>query len=135
MTFDPHTDEIAARVTYAVAYDLLAQAGFTKDERGRWAHEDGRWTWQADEAFTWALVDIAQGLDRAVTVRRTRHTIVYEHDELKTVLAEVVRVRGEWHTCRYHPHIDDPDYDEWGEDRAAAIRAATSHARELAIAI
>jgi hypothetical protein len=128
-------DTISVDVTQSVAYALLARAGFAKDERERWAHEDGRWTWQADEALRWALVDMAQDLDRAVTVRRTRHTIVYEHDELKTVLAEVIRVRGEWHTCRYHPHIDDPDYDEWGEDRTAAIRAAASHARELAIAL
>jgi len=127
--------DISVDVTQSVAYALLARAGFTKDERERWAHEDGRWTWQADEALRWALVDMAQDLDYAVTVRRSRHTIVYEHNELKTVLAEVICVRGNWHTCRYHPHIDDPDYDEWGENRAAAIRAAASHARELAIAL
>jgi hypothetical protein len=91
MTFDPHTDEIAARVTYAVAYDLLAQAGFTKDERGRWAHEDGRWTWQADEAFAWALVD-----NRARLGPRRDGKVDQTHHRLRTRRAENRTCRTTW---------------------------------------
>lgn len=131
-------DTISVDVTPSVAYALLARAGFTRDARGRWAHADGRWSWQADEALRWALVDMAEERDHAVTVRRTGHTIVYEHTELKTPLAEVTRFRHKWHTCRYNPSpdtdLDDCDYDEW-DDRASAVQIASSHAHEMASAI
>jgi len=136
---DGNMDTISVDVTPSVAYALLARAGFTKDSRERWTHEDGRWTWQADEALRSALVDLAEDRDHAVTVRRTGHTIVYEHTELKAVLAEVTRFRHKWHTCRYSPSLgstglDDCDYDEW-DDRASAIQIASTHAQEMASAI
>jgi hypothetical protein len=133
-------DTISVDLTPSVAYALLARAGFTKDERERWTHEDGRWAWQADEALRWALVDMAEARDNVVTIRRTGYTIVYEHTELKVTLAEVTRFRHKWHTSLYNPcpdgsgRLDDCDYAEWN-DRASAIRTASNHARDLASAI
>ncbi|MGD1056216.1 MAG: hypothetical protein ABR992_02265 [Solirubrobacteraceae bacterium] len=131
-------DTISVDVTLPVAYALLERAGFTKDERDRWRHEDGRWAWQTDEALQWALDDLAEEHDHGLTVRRTAYTIVYEHTDLRIVLAEATRCGRKWHTCRYHPIPDGPglteEYDEW-DDRASATRVASSHAQELARAI
>jgi len=129
------TSDITATVTPSVAHELLGKGGFTRDARGRWIHPDGRCTWMADEALTWALVNIAEdSKSSGVTVRRTGHTIVYEHAELATVLAEVIRLGHKWHTCCYRPTLDDPDYDEW-DDRESAVRHASRHAHEIADAL
>lgn len=53
------TPDITVTVTQSVAHELIARAGITRDERGRWVTPDSRWTWATDEALTWALVTIA----------------------------------------------------------------------------
>jgi hypothetical protein len=63
MTSQGSTADVDATVTRSVALSLLARAGFAKDGRGRWAHEDGRWTWATDEALRWALVTLAEDDD------------------------------------------------------------------------
>jgi hypothetical protein len=127
--------DITVTVTPSVAHELLRNGGFTRDARGRWIHPDGRLTWASDEALKWALVNIADdSKGPGVTVRRTGHTIVYEHAETATVLAEVIRLGHKWHTCCYHPTLDDPDYDEW-DDRESAVRHASRHAHDIAAAL
>lgn len=54
------SDDISVTVTPSVARALLSLAGFKRDERGRWRHDDGRWTWATDEALRWALVTLAE---------------------------------------------------------------------------
>lgn len=54
------TPDITVTVTRSVAYELIARAGITRHERGRWVTPDDRWTWATDEALTWALVSIAE---------------------------------------------------------------------------
>jgi hypothetical protein len=63
MTSQGSTGDVDATVTRPVALSLLARAGFAKDDRGRWTHEDGRWTWATDEALRWALVTLAEDDD------------------------------------------------------------------------
>jgi hypothetical protein len=61
-------DTISAHLTHSVADALIALAGITQDERGRWivpdeaadlTGQDDTWTWAKDEALKWALVIIA----------------------------------------------------------------------------
>jgi hypothetical protein len=54
------SDDISVTVTPSVARALLSLAGFMRDERGRWTHDDGRWIWATDEALRWALVTLAE---------------------------------------------------------------------------
>ncbi|MGD1056213.1 MAG: hypothetical protein ABR992_02250 [Solirubrobacteraceae bacterium] len=54
------SDDVSVSVTLSVARALLGLAGFERDERGRWTHDDGRWTWGTDEALRWALVTLAE---------------------------------------------------------------------------
>jgi hypothetical protein len=35
------------------------KAGFGQDPQGRWFGPDKRWTWDTQEALTWALVALA----------------------------------------------------------------------------
>jgi hypothetical protein len=60
MTGQGSTGDVDATVTRPVALSLLARAGFAEDDRGRWTHKDGRWTWATDEALRWALVTLAE---------------------------------------------------------------------------
>jgi hypothetical protein len=53
-------DDVGVTVTPSVARALLSLAGVSRDERGRWTHDDGRRTWTTDEALRWALVAIAE---------------------------------------------------------------------------
>ncbi len=55
--------DVSVTVTPSVARALLSLAGFKRDERGRWTHDDGRWTWATDEALRWALVTLAEDDD------------------------------------------------------------------------
>lgn len=57
------SDDVSVSVTPSVARALLSLAGFAHDERGRWTHDDGRWTWATDEALRWALVTLAEDGD------------------------------------------------------------------------
>jgi hypothetical protein len=57
------SDDVSVSVTPSVARALLSLAGFEHDERGRWTHDDGRWTWATDEALRWALVSLAEDDD------------------------------------------------------------------------
>jgi hypothetical protein len=64
MTTTTHTsDDISVTVTPSVARALLSLAGFKRDERGRWTHDDGRCTWATDEALRWALVTLTEDGD------------------------------------------------------------------------
>lgn len=54
------SDDVSVTVTPSVAHALLDLAGFERDERGRWTHDDGRWTWPTDEALRRALVTLAE---------------------------------------------------------------------------
>lgn len=63
MTTARTSDDVSVTVTPSVARALLSLAGFAHDERGRWAHDDGRWTWATDEALRWALVSLAEDDD------------------------------------------------------------------------
>jgi hypothetical protein len=65
MTSQGSTSDVDATVTRSVALSLLARAGFSQDDRGRWAHEDGRSTWATDEALRWALVTLAENEPQA----------------------------------------------------------------------
>jgi hypothetical protein len=60
MTSQGSRGDVDATVTRPVAISLLARAGFAQDDRGRWTHKDGRWTWATDEALRWALVTLAE---------------------------------------------------------------------------
>jgi hypothetical protein len=53
-------DEVSVHVTRCLAHDLIAHAGITRDERGRWITPDDRWTWATDEALRWALSMIVE---------------------------------------------------------------------------
>jgi hypothetical protein len=55
-------DEVIARVTESVAREVTARVGYTRRGDGRWVTPDGRMTWSTDEALTWALVRIAEGV-------------------------------------------------------------------------
>jgi hypothetical protein len=57
------SDDVSVTVTPSVARALLGLGGFERDERGRWTHDDGRWTWATDEALRWALVTLAEDDD------------------------------------------------------------------------
>jgi hypothetical protein len=63
MTTTRTSDDISVTVTPSVARTLLSLAGFKRDERRRWIHDDGRWTWATDEALRWALVTLAEDDD------------------------------------------------------------------------
>jgi hypothetical protein len=65
------SDDISVTVTPSVARALLSLAGFMRDERGRWTHDDGRWTWATDEALRWALVTLAEDDDEHATPARS----------------------------------------------------------------
>ena len=58
-------DTISVDVTQSVAYALLPAPGLPRTSGSDRHTRDGSWTWQADEALGWALVDIAQDLDAA----------------------------------------------------------------------
>ncbi len=64
MTTARTSDDMSVTVTPSVARALLSLAGFKHDERGRWTHDDGRWTWATDEALRWALVTLAEDDER-----------------------------------------------------------------------
>jgi hypothetical protein len=126
--------DITVTVTTSVAEGLLARAGFERDERGRWRHDDGRNTWATDEALTWALPLLAEEADTLLTVRRTKTTTVYEHKAMRVALAEVVAHADKWHVARYMPPTGDYQYEAWN-DRDTACRFAYRHAIEIATAI
>jgi hypothetical protein len=60
MTSQGSRGDVDTTVTRPVAISLLARAGFAQDDRGRWTHADGCWTWATDEALRWALVTLAE---------------------------------------------------------------------------
>ena len=51
--------DVTTTVTKPVAVDLILKAGFGQDPQGRWFGPDKRWTWDTQEALTWALVALA----------------------------------------------------------------------------
>lgn len=128
------SSDIRVTVTTSVAEGLLARAGFTRDARGRWRHDDGRNTWATDEALTWALPLLAEGADTLLNVRRTEHSTVYQHKAMQVTLAEVVAHADKWHVARYLPPAGDYEYEAW-DDRDTACRVAYQHAIEIATAI
>jgi hypothetical protein len=65
------SDDISVTVTPSVARALLSLAGFEHDERGRWTHDDGRWTWATDEALRWALVTLTEDDEQYATPARS----------------------------------------------------------------
>jgi hypothetical protein len=71
MTTARTSDDMSVTVTPSVARALLSLAGFKQDERGRWTHDDGRWTWATDEALRWALVTLAEDDDEHATPARS----------------------------------------------------------------
>jgi cystathionine beta-lyase family protein involved in aluminum resistance len=69
MTRQEPRGDVDATVTRPVTLSLLARAGFARDDRGRWAHEDGRRTWATDEALRWALVSLAENEPQQAVAR------------------------------------------------------------------
>jgi hypothetical protein len=126
--------DITVTVTKSVAEGLLDRAGFTRDTRGRWRHDDGRDTWATDEALTWALPMLAEETDTLLSVRRTEDTTVYEHKATGVPLAEVVKHEHQWHISRYGAATGE--YEHASEDsREVACGVAYRHAIEIATAI
>lgn len=54
------TSDITTTITGSATRALLTRARFTQDKQGRWSAPDGRRTWAAEEALTWALVTLAE---------------------------------------------------------------------------